>query len=53
MDEAADGAAALQKLRGKDYQLVNSDWNMEPITGYKLLKEMRSDDKLQEKHLSS
>ena len=30
VDEAADGAAALQKLRGKDYHLVISDWNMEP-----------------------
>jgi two-component system chemotaxis response regulator CheY len=48
VDEAADGAAALQKLRGKDYNLVISDWNMEPMTGYQLLKEMRSDDKLQE-----
>ena len=48
VDEAADGAAALQKLRGKDYHLVISDWNMEPMTGYQLLKEMRSDDKLQE-----
>ncbi len=47
VDEAADGAAALQKLRGKDYNLVISDWNMEPMTGYQLLKEMRSDDKLQ------
>ncbi len=48
VDEAADGAAALQKLRGKDYNLVISDWNMEPMTGYQLLKEMRSDGKLQE-----
>ncbi|MFP6748695.1 MAG: response regulator [Alphaproteobacteria bacterium] len=48
VDEAADGAAALRKLRGKDYNLVISDWNMEPMTGYQLLKEMRSDGKLQE-----
>ncbi|MDA1099168.1 MAG: response regulator [Proteobacteria bacterium] len=48
VDEAADGAAALQKLRGKDYDLVISDWNMEPMTGYQLLKEIRSDDKMQE-----
>ncbi|MBC8241022.1 MAG: response regulator [Alphaproteobacteria bacterium] len=47
VDEAADGTAALQKLRGKDYQLVISDWNMEPMTGYQLLKEIRSDDKMQ------
>ena len=48
VDEATDGAAALQKLRGKDYNLVISDWNMEPMTGYQLLKEIRSDDKMQE-----
>ena len=46
VDEAADGAAALQKLRGKEYNLVISDWNMEPMTGYQLLKEVRSDDRL-------
>ena len=48
VDEAADVSAALRKLRGKDYNLVISDWNMEPMTGYQLLKEMRSDGKLQE-----
>ncbi|MDP6346095.1 MAG: response regulator [Alphaproteobacteria bacterium] len=48
VDEASDGAQALQKLRGRDYNLVISDWNMEPMTGYQLLKEIRSDDKLNE-----
>ena len=43
VDEAMDGAQALQKLRGKSYDLVISDWNMEPMTGYQLLKEIRSD----------
>lgn len=47
VDEATDGAAALQKLRGKSYDLVISDWNMEPMTGYQLLKEIRADEKLQ------
>lgn len=46
VDEATDGAQALTKLRGKHYDLVISDWNMEPMTGYQLLKEIRSDDKL-------
>jgi two-component system chemotaxis response regulator CheY len=46
VDEASDGAAALQKLHGKDYGLVISDWNMEPMTGYQLLKEVRADDGL-------
>ena len=46
VDEAADGATALQKLRQKDYLLVTSDWNMEPMTGLQLLKEVRTDNKL-------
>lgn len=43
VDEAADGTEALTKLRTKKYGLVISDWNMEPMTGYELLKEVRSD----------
>ena len=46
VDEASDGGGALQKLRQKDFGLVISDWNMEPMTGLQLLKEVRSDDKL-------
>ncbi|MDG1995442.1 MAG: response regulator [Emcibacteraceae bacterium] len=44
VDEATDGAEALNKLRSKNYDLVISDWNKEPMTGYELLKEVRSDD---------
>ena len=46
IDEASDGNDALQKLRQVHYGLVISDWNMEPMTGYDLLKQVRSDDKL-------
>lgn len=46
VDEATDGSAALQKLREKNFGLVISDWNMEPMTGLQLLKEVRSDIKL-------
>ncbi len=46
VDEATDGAAALAKLRDKQYDLVISDWNMEPMSGLQLLKEVRSDNKL-------
>ena len=46
VDEASDGATALQRLREKDFGLVISDWNMEPMTGLQLLKEVRSDAKL-------
>ncbi len=46
VDDATDGSVALEKLRGKQYGLVISDWNMEPMTGYQLLKEVRSDEAL-------
>ena len=48
VDDASDGSAALAKLRRRDYGLVISDWNMEPMTGFALLKEMRSDPSLAE-----
>jgi two-component system chemotaxis response regulator CheY len=46
VDEASDGTAALGMMREKDYGLVISDWNMEPMTGYELLREVRADDRL-------
>ena len=46
VDEAGDGTAALDMMRTKQYGLVISDWNMEPMTGYELLREVRADDQL-------
>ena len=46
VDDAPDGAEALSKLKQKRYGLVISDWNMEPMTGYELLRQVRSDDGL-------
>jgi two-component system, chemotaxis family, chemotaxis protein CheY len=46
VDEAADGTEALKKMRTTKYGLVISDWNMEPMTGYELLREVRSDELL-------
>ena len=46
IDDASDGSAALEKMRARRYGLVISDWNMEPMTGYDLLKEMRADPQL-------
>ena len=43
VDDAPDGAIALSKMQIKRYGLVISDWNMEPMTGYELLKEVRQD----------
>jgi len=46
VDEASDGRAALAKLRARKFGLVISDWNMEPMTGYELLQEVRADKNL-------
>jgi len=46
VDEATDGGTALQKLRDRSYDMVISDWNMEPMTGLQLLKEVRADARL-------
>jgi two-component system chemotaxis response regulator CheY len=39
---------ALTKLRDKGFSLVISDWNMEPMTGIQLLREVRADAKLKD-----
>jgi two-component system chemotaxis response regulator CheY len=46
VDDANDGTTALAKMREKQYGLVISDWNMVPMTGYDLLREIRSDPAL-------
>ena len=46
VDDATDGKAALEKIAAKNYGLIISDWNMEPMTGYELLKEVRADQGL-------
>jgi two-component system chemotaxis response regulator CheY len=47
VDDASDGAAALQKMNAKRYGLVISDWNMEPMTGYDLLRQVRANPELE------
>ncbi len=46
IDEAMDGTDALAKLKSRNYGLVISDWNMQPMTGYELLQKVRADDGL-------
>jgi two-component system chemotaxis response regulator CheY len=46
IEEATDGSEALRKLREGNFNLVISDWNMVPMTGLQLLKEVRADAKL-------
>jgi two-component system, chemotaxis family, chemotaxis protein CheY len=46
VDDAPDGSIALSKMQTKRYGLIISDWNMEPMTGYELLKQVRSDPRI-------
>lgn len=48
IDEAESGEAALVKLRQAHYGLVISDWNMDGMTGYDLLRKVRADATLKE-----
>ena len=43
VDEASGGSSALAKMKLKRYGLVISDWNMEPMTGIDLLRQVRAD----------
>ncbi|GHB22285.1 response regulator [Pseudovibrio japonicus] len=43
IDDAADGTEAYEKMKQRRYGLIISDWNMEPMTGYELLKQVRQD----------
>ncbi len=43
--EAADGTEALRKVQEKPFDLIISDWHMEPMTGLELLKRVRADEK--------
>ena len=44
VDDASNGEEALGKIKQKQYGLVISDWNMEPMTGFDLLKAVRADE---------
>jgi len=48
VDDASDGSAAIAKMRDKKYGLVISDWNMEPMTGYELLRQVRNEAEIAE-----
>lgn len=45
IDEATDGQMAWTMVQGKPYGLIVSDWNMEPMSGYELLKLVRTNEK--------
>jgi two-component system chemotaxis response regulator CheY len=46
VDATTDGATALRMMEERNYGLVVSDWNMEPVTGLDLVKAMRANDTL-------
>ena len=45
VDHAEDGAAALERLRERQYELMISDWEMQPMGGEQLLKAVRANTK--------
>ena len=47
IDEASDGSIALTRLKERPYGLVITDWNMQPMTGYELLRHARAEHGLQ------
>ncbi len=49
VDEAEDGAVALQKLKSAPYDFVVTDWNMPNMDGLTLLQSIRRTPQL--KHL--
>ncbi len=49
VDQAQDGGEALTKLNTSKIDFIISDWNMEPMTGIELLRQVRASDKL--KHI--
>lgn len=48
ISEASNAKDALSMLREGGYGLVISDWNMEPMSGYELLQEVRADRALKD-----
>lgn len=49
VDEAEDGVAGLNKLKGANFEFVVTDWNMPNMTGIDMLRAIRADAQL--KHL--
>ena len=46
IDDASNGMAALAKMTEKPYGIVIADWNMEPMSGYDLLRQVRANPRL-------
>ncbi len=48
VEEAEDGAVALQKLQAGGFDFVVTDWNMPNMTGIELLEAIRANPQLKE-----
>ena len=48
IETASNGKEALDKIHESSFDLVISDWNMEPMTGIELLKEVRSNARVKD-----
>jgi two-component system chemotaxis response regulator CheY len=46
VEEANNGDDALRMLNRERFDLVISDWNMQPMTGLELLRQVRTTEKL-------
>jgi two-component system chemotaxis response regulator CheY len=44
IDEASDGSKALEMMKTNKYDLILSDWNMEPMSGLEMLKAVRANE---------
>ena len=48
VDEAADGVAALEKLRGSEFDFVITDIGMPTMNGFELLSAIKKDERLRQ-----
>lgn len=44
VDEATDGGEAYEMVKKKNYGLIISDWNMEPVSGIDFLRNVRGSE---------
>ena len=48
VDTALDGGEAIEKMKGRKYGLVISDWHMAPLDGLELVRQAKADANLKD-----
>jgi two-component system chemotaxis response regulator CheY len=48
VDTASDGGEAIEKMKGRKYGLVISDWHMAPLDGLELVKQAKANADLKD-----